>query len=265
MAQPVGQEQLSEETENTTAQILLVDDDPISRDFAFSLLETLGYRVDAVGCGQEAIQALQSVPYRMVLMDVRMPGMDGYEATREIRNAESGVLDHDIPIIAITALTMVGDRESCLEAGMDDYVSKPIEPEELSEVIERHVGRSAVDAAEATAGERISGDEDSIPGDLPPRFDGDRALLGRLVKLFSERVPLQIEALEDALEIRDAGAVQELGHTIKGGAALIGAEVLRDCAYGIEKAGKQRDLSLARMFVDELEREYEKFSTDPES
>lgn len=252
------------EAKNTVAHILLVEDDIISRDFALSLLETLGYRVDAIDSGEEAVKILKSVPYRMVLMDVQMPGMDGYEATRIIRDPTSDVLNHDIPIVAMTAHTMEGDRERCLEKGMDDYVSKPIELEKLVRVIERHLGKSRLNEPESTVKKAMPGDEDLVGNDLPSHFDGDGALLGRLVKLFLDKIPLQIDALKQALEVNDACVIGELGHTIKGGAALIEADSLSGCASEIEKAGKSRDLNMARRLVDKLAREYEKFSEGPD-
>lgn len=251
------------EAKNTVAHILLVEDDIISRDFALSLLETLGYRVDAIDSGEEAVKILKSVPYRMVLMDVQMPGMDGYEATRIIRDPTSDVLNHDIPIVAMTAHTMEGDRERCLEKGMDDYVSKPIELEKLVRVIERHLGKSRLNEPESTVKKAMPGDEDFVGNDLPSRFGGE-VLLRRLVELFLGKIPLQIEALKQALEVNDACVIEELGHTIKGGAALIEADSLSSCASEIEKAGKSRDLNMARRLVDKLAREYEKFSEGPD-
>jgi CheY-like chemotaxis protein len=95
----------------------------------------MGYRSDAVGNGKEAVKALEMVPYDVVLMDVQMPEMDGYEATRLIRDSQSKVRNHEVPIIAMTAHAMKGDRERCIEAGMDDYISKPIRPQRLVEVM----------------------------------------------------------------------------------------------------------------------------------
>ena len=116
-------------------RILLVEDNIVNQKLAARLLEKMGYRSDAVGNGKEAVEALQMVPYDVVLMDVQMPEMDGYEATRMIRNPQSKVRNHDVPIIAMTANAMKGDRERCLEAGMDDYLSKPIQPQKLIEVL----------------------------------------------------------------------------------------------------------------------------------
>ena len=252
------------EAKSLLARILLVEDDTINRDFAFSLLKKLGYSVDAVASGEEAVNALKSIPYDAVLMDLRMPGMDGYEATRIIRDPGSNVRNHGIPVIAMTVRAMEGDRERCLDKGMDDYVSKPIEPRKLVEAIERQLVKVSTDKQKATARKNIPDDEGFEEGDLPGRFDGDEELFGRLVKKFLRYVPLQIEDLKKALENSNISLIEDLAHTIKGGSALIEANSLRDCAFEIEKAGESHDLSLARTLVSKLESEYEKFLHSPD-
>jgi len=120
-------------------RILLAEDNMVNQKVAMSLLQKLGYRVDAVANGQEALKALEMISYDIVLMDVQMPEMDGFEATSAIRSSKSCVHDHDVPIIAMTAHAMKGDRERCLEAGMDDYTSKPIDPKDLQNKIEKWI------------------------------------------------------------------------------------------------------------------------------
>ena len=104
---------------------------------ALGILKKLGLRADAVANGAEALKALETIPYDLVLMDVQMPEMDGFEATRHIRNPRSAVQNHQIPIIAMTAHAMQGDRERCLEAGMNDYVTKPVSPQALAEALDK--------------------------------------------------------------------------------------------------------------------------------
>jgi signal transduction histidine kinase/CheY-like chemotaxis protein len=125
------------EMKKRTIRILLAEDNPINQKLALRLMEKHGYYADAVANGQEVVEALRKIPYHLVLMDVQMPEMDGLEATRIIRDPESGVLNPHIPIVAMTALAMKGDRELCLTAGMNDYISKPIKPEELFRAIEK--------------------------------------------------------------------------------------------------------------------------------
>jgi PAS domain S-box-containing protein len=127
------------ESRKKMVRILVAEDNIINQKLALRLIEKFGYHADAVANGIEAIKVLELVPYHLVLMDVQMPEMDGLEATRIIRNPGSNVLDHDIPIIALTAHAMKGDKEECLKIGMNDYLPKPIEPKQLSEMIEKYI------------------------------------------------------------------------------------------------------------------------------
>lgn len=119
------------------ACVLLADDNIANQHVALSILKHLGLRADAVSDGAEAVKALEKKMYHLVLMDMQMPVMDGLEATREIRRLDSAVLNHHLPIIAMTANVIVGDREKCLEAGMNDYLSKPVSPQELAAALEK--------------------------------------------------------------------------------------------------------------------------------
>jgi CheY-like chemotaxis protein len=117
-------------------RILVAEDNRVNQKVASRMLEHMGHRVDVVANGLEALAALRAMPYDLVLMDVQMPEMDGFEATRQIRDPGTGIPNPKVPIIAMTAHAMKGDRERCLEAGMDGYVSKPVEPGALREAIE---------------------------------------------------------------------------------------------------------------------------------
>ena len=134
---PIITRRLVKENQRRNGHVLLAEDNPTNQKLAVLLLQKMGIHTHAVTNGKEAVQALCYTPYDLVLMDVQMPEMDGYEATRLIRTQGSGVLNPEIPVIAMTAFAMKGDREACLDAGMNDYLSKPIRKAELSRILDR--------------------------------------------------------------------------------------------------------------------------------
>lgn len=138
-AKPIVTRHSLSEEKKQSIRILLVEDNPVNQKIAEKMLEKFGYYSNKVSNGSEALKALGRIDYDLVLMDVVMPEMDGYDATAQIRNPASKVKNHRVPVIAMTAHAMKGDREKCLEAGMDDYISKPVKPQELLEVVEKWV------------------------------------------------------------------------------------------------------------------------------
>jgi PAS domain S-box-containing protein len=143
-SQPIVTRHSISEMRRGVVRILLAEDNITNQQVAVGILKKLGLRADAVANGAEAVKALETLPYDLVLMDVQMPEMNGLEATRQIRNPQSAVRNHQIPIIAMTAGAMQGDREKCLEAGMNDYVSKPISPRALIDALDRWLPRDVV-------------------------------------------------------------------------------------------------------------------------
>ena len=136
-ALPSAAEPAISENGNRTIRILVAEDNPINQKVAQTMLKKMGLRADVVANGQEAINALQIIPYDLVLMDCQMPEMDGFEATRSIRRQGSKILNPYIPIIAMTAFTMRGDRDKCIQAGMNDFIAKPVHQKELAEMLDR--------------------------------------------------------------------------------------------------------------------------------
>jgi len=129
------------ESNRRAVRVLLAEDNSVNQKVALAILKKMGLRADAVANGQEAIQSLEDRPYDLVLMDCQMPEMDGFEATRTIRKSRS-VIDAAVPIIALTASVLTADREECLAAGMNDFLTKPINPQALAETLEKWLPKS---------------------------------------------------------------------------------------------------------------------------
>jgi HPt (histidine-containing phosphotransfer) domain-containing protein len=184
------------------------------------------------------------MPYDMVLMDCQMPIMDGFEATRVIRNSGSRVRNPRIPIIALTAHAMKGDRELCLNAGMDDYLSKPVNPQELAAALDHwsaHGSHSAVVAGDGPpAGQGGSRDFDR-EGFLE-RTMGDRDLAAEIAAAFLADAPATFAQLSAAIASGDAEAARKFAHTLKGSSANMGGEKFSEIAARMQTAGKQGDL-----------------------
>lgn len=222
-------------------RVLLVEDNLINQQVALGLLAKLAIVADVAKNGKEALQALTEQDYDLVLMDCQMPVMDGYETTREIRNPHSAVRNHDIPVIALTANAMRGDREKCLAAGMNDHVAKPIEPQLLADTLNRWFA----DGTGAGPGKvRVAeGPQEKVfdRGELLARLMGDEELLQQILAGFLEDIPQRIRALEQGLEQGDTLLVRRQAHTIKGAAANVGAPTLRQVAWQLEQAAETAD------------------------
>jgi CheY-like chemotaxis protein/HPt (histidine-containing phosphotransfer) domain-containing protein len=229
----------------------------------------LGLHADAVANGAEAVKALETLPYDLVLMDVQMPEMNGYEATQQIRNPKSTVRNHQIPIIAMTAGAMQGDREKCLEAGMNDYVSKPIFPQALAEALDRWLPRETAAAPKQAAGKTekpapaFSGESKVTVFDgasLLARMMDDGGLACTVAGGFLGDIPKQILALKGFLDAGDLQGTERQVHTIKGASANLGGEALREVSFGMEKAAKAGDLITVASLLPELEKQFSRLT-----
>ena len=231
-------------------RILLAEDSPVNQIFAVTLLQKHGHSVQVVENGKEALAALEA-GFDVILMDVQMPEMDGFEATETIRDHESRTGEH-IPIIALTAHAMKGDRERCLDVGMDGYVSKPIRAEELLRTID--------ELAPAARLAPRSSDDNMIDrvldrGAVLSQFGGDLELLQRVVELFLEDGRALMCSIRDSIARRDSYALEHAAHRLKGSVANFFASAAVDASLRLEVIGHARDFAGATLALTILERE----------
>jgi signal transduction histidine kinase/DNA-binding response OmpR family regulator/HPt (histidine-containing phosphotransfer) domain-containing protein len=232
------------------SRILLAEDSPVGQRLAKELLTRLGHTVTLVTNGKEAVRAYESSsddePFDLVLMDVQMPEMDGLEATRLIRNLEVGTEVH-VPIVAMTAHAMKGDRERCLAAGMDDYLSKPIRAKELERVVEIWAaGRPSLPERETKAvpetkamGAETGKEAPVVDWDLAlRRIDGHEDLLLDMTRDCLEDCPRRLDEIESALTRHDATTLRRSAHTLKGSAQALAATRVADAAGAVETLGR---------------------------
>jgi len=223
-------------------RILLAEDNPVNQQVASRILEKRGHAVVVVTNGRDAVEALAPgamAPFDVVLMDVQMPEMDGLEATAAIRAREKSSGSH-VPIVAMTAHAMEGDRERCLAAGMDGYVTKPVEAERLVAAVESAAG--SFDPRVAAA-----------------RLGGDRGLLRDMLALFLDDCPEMLSKIRQAIDARDAAALRRAAHALKGSVSNFAAPRPVEAALRLERMGIDGDLSGAAPAFRELEQALDAF------
>ena len=220
--------------------ILLAEDNPVNQQVAIRLLNKLGYAAHVVQSGQEAVDAVECLPYALVLMDCQMPLMDGFEATHAIRRAESSGKTR-LPIIAMTANAMQGDRERCIAAGMDDYISKPIDTDRLRAMLEQWL---PLGARAASGGAPVTSVAPRAPGEqaiemrrLREFFGDDDAAIDELLQVFSHSLQQLHERFRLAIDERSPNT-KALAHELKGSASNMGAIRLAACAQQLETAAQ---------------------------
>ena len=249
--QLVTRHTLAEDRRKQTAHILLAEDNPINQKVAERMLTKAGYIVDVANNGVEVLRALKhNGKYDLVLMDIQMPEMDGFETTTAIRADKRW---EGIPVVAMTAHALKGDEERCLSAGMDDYLAKPIEPEKLFSTIERWTGTGAMSVQEHLKSEKEMGETPIDVDKALERFDGDAEFFREIVAEFLGMLPEQLGSLRAGIENGDATTVERAAHTLKGAAANIGAEKVRDTALHLEEIGRAGELSAIDTVIRQLE------------
>jgi CheY-like chemotaxis protein len=215
-----------------TARILLAEDNLVNQRVAVGILTRRGHHVTVAINGREAVEAVQRERFDLILMDVQMPEMGGFEATAIIREREMRDGGH-IRIVAMTAHAMSGDRERCLAAGMDGYLSKPITQSLLFDVVEQGSAGVAARALAAVV---------PVPfnrGELMDRLGGDVELFADVVGLFLDDCPKRLAAIKNAVELRDAELIRASAHALKGAAGTLSAVPLFDAAQTLERLGAE--------------------------
>ncbi len=232
--------------------ILLAEDNRINQTLAINLLKTRGHQVTLATNGKEAVEAVETHDFDLILMDIQMPEMDGYEATRRIRELSKG--SAATPIVAMTAHAMKGDQEKCIEAGMDDYVPKPIKPEMLFSVIER-----------VTRGAQKEPSNAALPTEkaaafVPRTFDlsqametvlNDEEIFREITDIFLQDLPENLEKIGQGVEEKDAYALERSAHSLKGAVGNFGASRAYEVARRLEVLGKENKMEMA---ADEFSR-----------
>ena len=233
--------------------VLLVEDNPANQLVGSSILERFGCAVDIASNAREAVEAVRRRDYDVILMDCQMPEMDGYAATRAIRRLENG--DKHVPIVAMTAAALAGDRERALEAGMDDYLTKPVRKEEVGAAVARWSTARPPQPRTASNGDpTIDGERWKMLSDLAETSDDD--FLTDLVTPFLEQTDDQCRRLQQAIDDDDPATVREVAHGLKGAAANLGAVRLSSLASRLEN-GRDGD-GIDTTVVAEVRAEYER-------
>jgi signal transduction histidine kinase/CheY-like chemotaxis protein len=240
-------------------RLLLAEDNPVNQRLAVRVLEKQGHTISVASNGKEALAAWEQETFDLVLMDIQMPEMDGFEATRILRRREQRTGTY-VPIVAMTAHAMKGDRERCLKAGMDDYVSKPLQIDKLLAVVVRLTTKIDEDRPPAPNSGGVIAEREGLPDPTPPelgaggplltvfdlpsaldRTDSDQELLREILGLFRGQADLLQPQIETALTRQDGPALERAAHSLKGAAGNISAEQVREICLRLEQAGRDED------------------------
>jgi len=228
---------------------------------ALSNANSIGYVPDAVGNGQEALEAIERVSYDLVLMDCRMPGMDGYEATRQIRRRQG--LGRYVTVVAMTAHALPDDERKRFDAGMDDYLSKPLEIEDLAAVLDRARGRQTSPPRRCrpalrvqTSGDRADrAEEPALDAVIMASLRAQDGLLDGLIETVMKEVPQQLQRILASLAKADGENAAIAAHSLKSIAAMFGARRMQNSAANVEQMANVRAIENARSEFEQLQKE----------
>jgi PAS domain S-box-containing protein len=251
-----GVKETKQESNSKNLKILLVDDNEINQQVTLGILDTMGYQSDIANNGLEALDALNQKSYDLIFMDCQMPEMDGYTATRKIRSSNKPY--SKIPIIAMTANAMKGDKEKCLAAGMSDYISKPVDPDIIKNKL--HQWSSQAMEISVPPGKQNVISTDIIWDNLGfmKRVMNNEMIANKLIDLFKVDTPKTINQLEAAISSNKANDAGRLAHKLKGSVANIGGIDLADLAAKIEKAGRSENMEEVNVLWPQVREKYKK-------
>ena len=238
--------------------LLVAEDNVVNQQVARYMLEALGYRVEIAANGREAVQASASQAYAAILMDCQMPEMDGFQATAAIRQRERW--EYHTPIIAVTANALRGERDKCLAAGMDDYLSKPLVPEALAEVLQRWVPLGGDSASDAPPVEELPPQPAAIDVSLLDnlrrlRTKSGQPVLAQVIDLFTADSPKRIAAARLAAAQANGEALANALHALRGSGSNVGARELARLCSALEEAGRAGELSNSEALLAQVEAE----------
>jgi CheY-like chemotaxis protein/HPt (histidine-containing phosphotransfer) domain-containing protein len=236
--------------------ILVAEDNPVNQKLAVRLLEKLGHRVHLVENGREAVDAVKARRFDVLLLDVQMPVMGGLAACATIRDWEKAAGGRRLPIIAMTAHAMQGDRERCLEAGMEGYVSKPIDLAALTATLDAVVPAAAHAPAEPKRTASEAATEVTLDLNLAlERLDNDRELLCDVIGIFMTECPKSVAQIEAALQASDGERIYQLAHRFKGSAGSFAAQRAMALGSFLEAAGRAGDIEKAGRIFAQIKEE----------
>jgi CheY-like chemotaxis protein len=235
-------------------RILVGEDSPVNQKVVSHQLQALGHLVDIFGDGEAVLAAAERTPYEVILMDCQMPGIDGYEATRQIRKIEAGS-QRRAWVVAMTANAMKGDRDRCIEAGMDDYISKPVRSEDLAAALRRYSDMRE-NSESGTAWKGVL-DSEALDGFRELEAESGQSVLAGLVGIFLENSPSVIDAARSAIASENLSLLAREAHMLKGSCSNFGATRMRLACERLETAARNGELGTVASLLADVEREYE--------
>ena len=260
----LGQVPVVSKDDRSRYRILLVEDCQTNQFVFLSMLQKEGFRVDIASNGVEALEVMSEKSYDLVLMDCQMPEMDGYETTEKIRYGAGSIKNPEVPVVAMTAHAMKGDREKCLEAGMTDYLAKPVSHADLLAMVEQYLGKQSEVAKIPSSPytkktpDKMTQNENAVfqEKEMLQRLQGDREVASVIIVNFLDDIPNKIVTLKSAIEDHHKESAFMAAHTIKGSALLVGGTMLSRTAEQVEVLSRSGKLNKAGALLPELETQF---------